>query len=213
MTYQEFKDKYNGQYLNYDGYYSYQCWDLAQYYFTECLGLPESVLSGCGMVNNMLYPPKREVLDKYFDEVDVHDMHAGDVCIWDYGNGVGHIAIFDNWDGLSCWYFSQNYPLNSNSHLQVINDAGIHAFRLKPSRKIINLPPDIQERNVYKIDTKEQFATLKPAKFGGLSYQVYSMPDNGYYAEIETANYGRCLVRVTDKTPITSTPLYERGNY
>ena len=213
MTYQEFKDKYNGQYLNYDGYYSCQCWDLAQYYFTECLGLPESVLSGCGMVNNMLYPPKREVLDKYFDEVDVHDMHPGDVCIWDYGNGVGHIAIFDSWDGLSCWYFSQNYPLNSNSHLQVINDTGIHAFRLKSSRKIINLPPDIQERNVYKIDTKEQFATLKPAKFGGLSYQVYSMPDNGYYAEIETANYGRCLVRVTDKTPITSTPLYERGNY
>ena len=83
-------------------------WDLAQQYFTECLGLPDYILSGCGLVNNMLKPPKLDVMLQYFDEVSKFDMQPGDVCIWEYG----HIAIFDYYDG-TCYYFSQNYPLNS----------------------------------------------------------------------------------------------------
>lgn len=127
MTYEQFKKKYNGKYLDFDGSYGNQCWDLAQYYFTECLGLPKSVLSGCGLVSNMLYPPKREQLDKYFYEVDTGHMKPGDVCIWEYG----HIAIFDNWDGKYCYYFSQNYPLGSPCHIQKITEGGLHAFRIK----------------------------------------------------------------------------------
>lgn len=95
MTYQEFKNKYNGKFVDYDGQYGAQCWDLGQKYLTECLGLPASVLGGCGLVSNMLYPPKRNELNKYFNEVPTNDMHPGDICIWEYG----HIAIFDNWDG------------------------------------------------------------------------------------------------------------------
>lgn len=127
MSYEEFKNKYNHKYVDYDGYYGYQCWDLAQFYFTECLGLPESVLSGCGGVQNMLYQPKRAELDKYFDEISVYEMCAGDVCIWAYGE-YGHIAIFDHWDGEQNWYFSQN-PNPS----EVINCdlPGLHAFRRK----------------------------------------------------------------------------------
>lgn len=132
MTYDEFKKKYNEKYIDFDGSYGSQCWDLGQAYFVECLGVPKSVLSGCGMVSNMLYPPKREQLDKYFYEVDTGHMLQGDVCIWDYGNGIGHIAIYDHWDKKNCWYFSQNYPLGSPCHLQVINENGLHAFRLKP---------------------------------------------------------------------------------
>lgn len=127
MTYQEFKSKYNNKYTDYDGYYGCQCWDLAQRYFTEVLGLPDSVLSGCGLVSNMLYPPKRNDLDKYFNEVPVTEMYPGDVCIWEYG----HIAIFDNWDGNSCWYFSQN---PNPCKVMQINRGGMHAFRLKSSK-------------------------------------------------------------------------------
>ena len=81
------------------------------------------------------------------------------------------------------------------------------------AKNYINIPEWIEERNVYKIDTKEQFATLKPKKFGGLTYKIYSFVDDGYYAEIETRDFGRCLVRVTDSTPITEIPTYEHGNY
>lgn len=128
MTYQEFKNKYNGKYTDYDGYYGCQCWDLAQRYFTECLGLPEGILSGCGLVSNMLYPPKREVLNKYFDEIDVHCMIPGDVCIWERG----HIAMFDNWDGSNCWYFSQN---PNPSQVMTINMGKMYAFRKKEEKK------------------------------------------------------------------------------
>ena len=125
MTYFEFRDKYNGQYIDWDGAYGPQCWDLAQMYFTECLGLPSWVLSGCGLVSNMLYPPKRNDLDAYFDEVDTHAMMPGDVCIWT----VGHIAIFDNWDGYNCYYFSQN-P-NPSQVMQCNLGGEMHAFRLR----------------------------------------------------------------------------------
>lgn len=124
MTYQEFKKKYDGKFVDYDGACGCQCWDLGQAYFVECLGLPPSVLAGCGLVSNMLYPPKRYQLDKYFNEIKITEMEAGDVCIWEYG----HIAIFDHWDGKNNWYFSQN---PNPCQVIKINAGGLHAFRLK----------------------------------------------------------------------------------
>lgn len=78
------------------------------------------------------------------------------------------------------------------------------------SDKYVNLPEWIEERNIYN-SNKEQFATLKPKKFGGLSYKIFSI--DGEFAEIETIDYGRCYVKITDSTPITDVPTYEHGNY
>ena len=211
MTYQEFRDKYNGRWLDWDGYYGCQCWDLGQIYFIECLGLPSSVLSGCGLVSNMLYPSKRNVLDQYFDEVPTTAMNPGDVCIWEYG----HIAIFDHWDGYNCWYFSQN---PNPSQVMKITSGGLHAFRLKhkedpPKTDYINIPPSIEVRNIYNVDTKKQFNVIKPKKFGGLSYKILGYVDNKTYAIIETRDYGKVLVKITDMTPITNKPQYTHGNY
>lgn len=210
MTYKEFKDKYNGKYTDYDGYYGCQCWDLAQRYFTEVLNLPDSILSGCGLVSNMLYEPKRSELLKYFDEVSVYEMNEGDVCIWEYG----HIAIHDSWDGVTNWYFSQN---PNPCQLMEINVGGMHAFRKKQEhtgKTYINIPEWIDERYIYDVNTHERLdRTLKPSKFGGLSYLVYNLPNNGYFAEIETRDFGRVLVRVTEVTTLTNEPKYEHGNY
>lgn len=210
MKYQEFRDKYNGRWLDWDGCYGCQCWDLAQVYFTECLKLPSSVLSGCGLVSNMLYPPKRKALDQYFDEVDVHAMYPGDVCIWEYG----HIAIFDHWDGYNCWYFSQN---PNPSQVMKINSGGLHAFRLKSKEEhkdeYINIPPSIEVRNIYNVDTKKQFNVIKPKKFGGLSYKILGYEDNKKFAVIQTVDFGKVLVKITDMTPITNKPQYSHGNF
>lgn len=103
-------------------------WDLGEQYFTECLKLPASVLAGCGLVSNMLYPPKRKQLDKYFDEVKTPK--AGDVAIWEYG----HIAIFDH----KGYYFSQN---PNPCKVIKITTGGVHFFRLKgskPTTKVIS---------------------------------------------------------------------------
>lgn len=118
MTYKEFVKKYNNKYTDYDGYYGCQCWDLAQRYFTEVLKLPASVLSGCGLVSNMLKEPKRSVLLKYFTEVKT--AQQGDVAIWEHG----HIAIVDHGQ----YYFSQN---PNASKVIKITRGGVHFFRLK----------------------------------------------------------------------------------
>lgn len=123
MTYKEFVKKYNGKYTDFDGAYGFQCWDLAQRYFTEVLKLPASVLSGCGLVSNMLKEPKRKVLLKYFDEVKTPKQ--GDVAIWEYG----HIAIYDH---ATKYYFSQN-P-NPPKVIQITR-GGVHYFRLKGANK------------------------------------------------------------------------------
>ena len=181
MTYEEFRDKYNQKYIDYDKQYGNQCWDLGQQYFTECLGVPAYVLSGSGMVSNMLYPPKRNDLDTYFEEVDVHNMYAGDVCIWDYGNGIGHIAIFDSWDGKSCWYFSQNYPTGSNCHLQVINELGIHAFRLKtPEEPKPEITPNV-ERDEYKNQIEVKVKDLRVRTTPSINGEILGKATQGFY--------------------------------
>lgn len=128
MTYEQFKKKYNGKWVDYDGACGCQCWDLGQKYFTECLKVPASVLAGCGLVSNMLYPPKRKQLDKYFTETN--DPKAGDVAIWEYG----HIAIYDHKN----YYFSQN---PNPCKVIKITTKGVHFFRLKgsePATKVIS---------------------------------------------------------------------------
>ena len=138
MTYQEFVKKYNGKYVDYDGSYGSQCWDLAQYYFTQVLGLPSSVLSGCGLVSNMLKEPKRKVLLKYFEEVKTPKQ--GDVAIWEYG----HIAIYDH---AKNYYFSQN---PNPSKIMQINIGGVHYFRLKSKEQPKPTPTPQPSKKYFK---------------------------------------------------------------
>lgn len=208
MTYQEFRDKYNGRYIDYDGSYGCQCWDLAQQYFTECLGLPEEILSGCGNVCNMLKEPKLSLLKEYFDEIPLNSMCPGDVVIWTWN----HIALFDCWDGYNNWYFSQN---PNPCQLMNIRQDGQHAFRRKGTspitKRYINIPPTIEARNVYYLDRNEVKAQIKPMKFGGLTYEV--LDEANGYATIQTRDFDKVRVRITAMTPITNSPMYENGNY
>lgn len=211
MTYQEFKNKYNGKYIDFDGYYGPQCWDLAQFYFSEVLNLPSSILSGCGQVKNMLVRPKIDVLRTYFNEVPINSMCPGDVCIW----STNHIAIFDHWDGHQNWYFSQN---PNRCQVMVINQAGLHAFRKKTAPKpsttrYVNLPAYIDTWRFYKPGVAPVKAnasgTLKPKKYGGLSYVIRGYKDNNNCVLINTKNFGQVKIFIKN-TPatITNSPQY-----
>lgn len=211
MTYQEFKNKYNGKYTDFDGYYGCQCWDLAQRYFTEVLNLPSSILSGCGNVKNMLVKPKIDVLRQYFNEVSIYEMTTGDVCIW----SSNHIAIFDHWDGRQNWYFSQN---PNPCRVMTINMPGLHAFRKKsvpkPSTtRYVNLPAYIDTWRFYKPSVSPVKANasgvLKPKKYGGLSYIIRGYKDNNNCVLINTKNFGQVKIFIKN-TPatITNSPTY-----
>lgn len=178
MTYEQFKNKYNGKFVDVDNYpqnWKYQCFDLAQLYITECLGLPSSILAGCGNVKNMLVEPKLSVLKKYFDEISVYEMYPGDLCIW----SSNHIAIFDHWDGNQNWYFSQN---PNKCQVMTIDMPGLHAFRKKANvskekvDQILHKGSHVKLTGVYTvkdINVKENTAMINIA---GKDYWISSTP-------------------------------------
>lgn len=75
----------------------------------------------------------------------------------------------------------------------------------------VNVPESIPERNVYTIDTKEKFNTIKPQKYGGLTYRVYSFSDD--FCEIETSSFGRCYLKLTNALSLSNYAFYERGDF
>lgn len=129
---ERFKNDTVGKCIDYDGQYGGQCWDSAEVYFTQYLGLPASILAECGVVNNMLYPPKINELLEYFDEVDIHNMIKGDTVIWDWGKDLGHIAVFDTCpDGYNCYFVTQNNPTPNITEYAILDQNCSRAFRLK----------------------------------------------------------------------------------
>lgn len=191
MTYQEFKKKYDGKYVDYDGAYGYQCWDLAQYYFTEVLNVPDSVLSGCQWVKNMvLWDWKYAELTKYFDEIDVHTMIAGDVCIWTGGDG--HIAVFDYWDeaGQCNYFFSQDPYINKPCGIRKCVLDGIHAFRRKgetptPPEPTPVITPNVP-RDEYMNQIEVKVPELRVRSTPGLSGEIIGHAGVGFYNYFET---------------------------
>lgn len=153
------------------------------------------------------------------------------------GNQLGNMGTKGNATGVHChiqteqgsdtsWYKNKYgvYQFNNEVDLDdmyfvdntnIIKGMGGNWKRLRDvpvaSNQYVNIPPTIEERNIYRKDSKQQFATIKPKKFGGLTYKIYSR--DGEFAEIETVNFGRCFIKITESTPITETPTYEHGEY
>lgn len=211
MTYQEFKNKYNGRYIDYDGAYGCQCWDLGQYYFTEVLNVPDSVLSGCGWVGNMvLWDWKYAQMMEYFDEVSTIGMQEGDVCIWADANNEQncHIAIFDHYnpDDNNCYYFSQNpnpcqvMPVNMNGH---------HAFRRKGVTPPPPEPTPVITPNVERDETKNQIEVLienlRVRTSPGLKEKEIGYANKGFYNYFESKDIdGFTWHRISDSNWIAS---------
>lgn len=200
MTYQEFVNKYNGQYVDTDGYpkdWKWQCYDLAQLYFQEVLDVPYSVMEGCEVVKNMiLWDWKYNLLMEYFDEIPTTSMQQGDISIWTSGPG-GHIAIFDHYnpENNQCYYFSQN---PNPCQIMIINMEGHHAFRRKqptPPPPTPEVTPNV-ERDEYKdqIRIKEGITELRVRVYPSLNdtiigVVVASTPEKpSYYNYYEVFN-------------------------
>ncbi|MCK9371243.1 CHAP domain-containing protein [Candidatus Dojkabacteria bacterium] len=121
MTFDEFKVKYTGKGIDFDGYYGFQCMDLAHQYAVEVVGKD--------------FAPAPAAKDVWNQTIDGYDKipntptgvpTKGDIIIWGTGIGAyGHIAVFDNGDANSFTSFDQNWPLNSLCHLQQHNYTGV----------------------------------------------------------------------------------------
>ena len=193
MTYQEFKNKYNGQYVDVDNYpkdWKWQCFDLVQLYNIEVLNVPDYVLAGCRVVKNMLYGEKRKQLEEFFDEVDVHAMQEGDVCIWG-GTEAGHIAIYDHYnkEDNNCYYFSQN---PNPSQVMIINMDDHHAFRRKKETPPLpSITPNV-EKDEYKDQLEVKIDNLRVRTIPTLDGEILGYAKVGlynYYEVIENDGY------------------------
>lgn len=215
LTPQQFFNNHNGRAYDVDNAYGPQCVDAFKLFTLEQFGISNYTCTN-GWASGLWIYRKEKPYYQHFIEVSVNDLQDGDWVIWDNGSKDcpdSHIAMYYNNK-----FFSQRQNGSVAFSLADLSKDGILGV-LRPKiyqsnkTKYINIPEWIEERNVYRCDNKTQFATIKPKKFGGLTYAIYNMVDNGYYAEIETLNFGRCLVRVTQSTPITDSPMYSHGNY
>lgn len=121
MTIQEFFDKWNNKGCDFDGYYGFQCMDIAHQYAVDVVGKD--------------IPPVPGAKDEWDKTIDGYEKIAnsptgipqrGDIIIWGTGVGqYGHIAIFDHGDTNSFTSFDQNWPLNSLCHFQNHNYTGV----------------------------------------------------------------------------------------
>lgn len=215
MTYQEFKNKYNEKYIDYDGSYGCQCWDLIQYYNVEVLNVPDSVFSGCGWVGNMIrWDWKYAQLMEYFDEVDVTKMAQGDVCIWSDSNNEQrcHVAVFDSWDGYNCWYFSQN-P-NPCRVMQVNGLGNPRAFRRKKETPPTPEPTPVitpnVERDEYKNQIEVKVEKLRIRTEPSLNGKEIGYANPGFYNYFETKEAdGYTWYRISDSNWIAYNEEWE----
>lgn len=212
---EELKNNCLGKCIDYDGSYPGECWDLAEVYFTQYLGLPASILAGCGYVNNMLYPPKINELLEYFDEVPMNQMIKGDVVIWSYG----HIAVYNSCpDGYTCWFVTQNNPVPNITTLSPLSPAYGYAFRLKgivPDPEPV--PPieykigDVVEINgVYVSSVSEEM--LEPAVTTGTITYIVNGARNPYLLDNGDLGWvnNNCIIGIVEPEP---TDEFKVGDY
>lgn len=118
MSIQEFLDKYNGQGIDYDGFYGCQCMDEFLQYNQDVVNAPRVYGNAVDVWTN--YPTA------FYDQIaNTPDNfpQSGDVIIWGTGIGpYGHIAIVrdanvntftsldQNWDNAQfCQFITHNY--------------------------------------------------------------------------------------------------------
>jgi len=108
MTFDRFFQKYNNQYVNWDGKYGFQCKDLFSAYNSEVVFNPNYVWGDAWQLYN-------SAPDKYYDKIlntPSFVPQKGDACIWkkEYG-GFGHVALcLDGCTTTKLIVLGQNYP-------------------------------------------------------------------------------------------------------
>ena len=223
MTPHDYYNQVIGKRFDEDGVYGCQCVDGFKHFCRTVLGYNishESICNPTGYATSIWDNFESLGLDKYFDKVRADSMVDGDWAIWSMNSRscpYSHVAMFrkDNNSGKGIFLGQNQLNHPEFTQINIYYDGLRGALRPKiyHSNEYINIPPSIEARNIYDVNTKKQFATIKPKKFGGLSYKILSYQEGKTYAEIETHDYGKVLVKITAMTPITNTPQYSHGNY
>ena len=182
-TVDEFYYSHLGKAYDVDGSFGAQCVDAFKLFTLEEYGIANYNCTN-GFASGLWLFRKDKPYYEHFIEVSINDLQNGDWVFWDNGSKDcpdSHVAMFYN--GM---FYSQNQNGIRSFTLTTISMNGVlGALRPKifinKKKQYINIPEWIEERNVYDIYTKKQIATIKPKKFGGLTYYIYNFVDDKYF--------------------------------
>lgn len=94
MGFNEFKTGNLGRYIDIDGYYGAQCWDLYARY-CQYLGVPFANCTVTGYVQDIWTQRNSNGMTKYFDEIPFDQCRAGDIIVFRPQNEtpLSHIGV------------------------------------------------------------------------------------------------------------------------
>ena len=140
---QRFIEKYNNQYLNTDGAYGAQCWDLFDKFCQDYNIDVSRYCSITGYVPDLFYLFDDYGYSAYFDKINVEDLQVGDWCFWDYGD-MRHVALKVG----ANTYFSQN---PNPSQVITLSPVGLIGGMRPKLENWINEDVSMEETNVYAL--------------------------------------------------------------
>jgi len=114
MTFKQFRDKYDGKFIDFDNYFGNQCVDLYRQYVKEVLGFKQSPLvKGAKDIWTTYLKDKFQRISNTPDGLP----KEGDIIIW-RTEPYGHVGIFVEGTTGSFRSFDQNYPKGTPCHIQ-----------------------------------------------------------------------------------------------
>ena len=123
--YQNFKNKWLGKVIDYDGHYGAQCFDLANQWILEVAGVPPLIT--LIKASDIFRRPEGIMPSTVRYERIINTPEAvpeqGDIIVWDnaFWNGkYGHVAIVESATKDSCVVLQQN-GLNPNEGVRIVN--------------------------------------------------------------------------------------------
>ncbi len=189
---QRFIDKYNNQYLNTDGAYGSQCWDLFDKFCQDYNIDVSRYCSITGYVPDLFYLFDDYGYDVYFDKINVEDLQVGDWCFWDYGN-MKHVALKVG----ANTYFSQNPNPSQVITLSPVGLIGGMRPKLENwTNEDVN-HASVEETNVYALavdvlNGRYGNGEERINRLGGIAQAVQDKVNEWYY------NKGQFIMAVAD---------------
>lgn len=157
MSFDEFISKFNGQGVDTDNAYGFQCMDLMHRYVVDVLGLDLGLFAA-----PTAYQAYQGASDARFDKIDNTPTgvpQKGDIMFWNTSVGsAGHVAVFISGDTNSFKSFDQNWPTGSKCHVQDHDYKGVagwlHCKSQQDTQAIIDELRKARDENWVKYQTE-----------------------------------------------------------
>lgn len=137
-SYNEFKSKYLGRYVDVDGFPAhqpYQCWDLVSGVYFPYIGGHTISCRQSGYVKDIANQRQTNGILDFCTDIGLQaELQPGDICVWTNCSAApySHIAIYDSDNGQDCVYFlGQNQPYPYVNILRMDVSGIIGVFRPK----------------------------------------------------------------------------------